>query len=162
MTAERLRGHVTHQADHPDLPDCLFPVDREIGAIACEVEGEIPAGLRGQFVRNGPNQMFEPAGKYHTFGGDGMLHGVTFEEGRAVYRNRWIRTRGLKAEIALGRSVHPGLSELMNCPDESLIGDAGPPGGFAAGGLGRRQPPRGQAWSWRLEGSWGKKGLDVG
>ena len=116
MTAEPLRGHVTNQADRPDLRDCLFRVDREIGAITCEVEGEIRAGLRGQVVRNGPNQMFEAAGKYHTFDGDGMLHGVTFEEGRAVYRNRWIRTRGLEAEIALGRPVYPRLSELMNFP----------------------------------------------
>ena len=125
-TAEALRGHVTNAADHPDLRDCRFPVDREMEVAACEVEGELPAGLRGQFARNGPNQMFEPMGKYHTFDGDGMLHGVTFAEGRARYRNRWIRTRGLEAEIALGRSVYPGLSDLMNVPDESLVGDAGP------------------------------------
>lgn len=123
---EPLRGHVTNAADHPDLRDNLFPVDREIDGASCEVVGEIPAGLRGQFVRNGPNQMFEPSGKYHTFDGDGMLHGVEFRGGHVVYRNRWIRSRGLLAEIALGRSVYPGLSDVMNFPDESLVGDAGP------------------------------------
>jgi len=121
-----LRGHVTNAADHPDLRNNMFPVDREIECATCDVAGEIPAGLRGHFVRNGPNQMFEPVGKYHTFDGDGMLHGVEFLEGRVVYRNRWIRSRGLVAEIALGRAVYPGLSDVLNFPDPSLVGDAGP------------------------------------
>ena len=41
--------------------------------------GELPAGLRGMFLRNGPNPMFEPKGRYHIFDGDGMLHGVTLD-----------------------------------------------------------------------------------
>lgn len=125
-TVEPLVGRVTNEADQLDLRDNMFPIDREIESAECEIIGEVPAGLRGQFVRNGPNQMFEPMGKYHTFDGDGMLHGVTFEDGRAVYRNRWIRSRGLEAEIRLGRSVYPGLSDVMNFPDPSLVGDAGP------------------------------------
>jgi len=123
---EPLRGHVTNAADHPDLRDNMFPVDREIDLATCDVVGAVPAGLRGHFVRNGPNQMFEPVGKYHTFDGDGMLHGIEFLDGRVVYRNRWIRSRGLVAEIALGRSVYPGLSDVLNFPDTSLVGDAGP------------------------------------
>ena len=123
---EPLVGTVTNAADHHDLRDNMMPIDREIGPVECEVIGEIPAGLRGQFVRNGPNPLFEPIGRYHMFDGDGMLHGVAFDGGRAVYRNRWIHTRGLDAEIALGRAAYPGLSDLMNFPDESEVGDAGP------------------------------------
>jgi carotenoid cleavage dioxygenase len=123
---EPLRGHVTNAADRPDLRNNLVPVDREIELATCDVVGEVPAGLRGQFVRNGPNQMFEPVGKYHTFDGDGMLHGIEFLPGRVVYRNRWVRSRGLMAEIALGRAVYPGLSDVLNFPDPSLVGDAGP------------------------------------
>jgi carotenoid cleavage dioxygenase-like enzyme len=123
---EPLLGHVTNAADQHDLRDNFLPIDREIGPVACEVSGEIPAGLRGHFVRNGPNQMFEPLGSYHIFDGDGMLHGVEFGDGKASYRNRWIRTRGLEAEIALGQAAYPGLSDLMNFPDEALVGDAGP------------------------------------
>ena len=126
ITSEPLLGRVTNAADHHDLRGNMFPVDREVGPVACEVIGEIPAGLRGSFIRNGPNQMFEPVGPHHIFDGDGMLHGVEFEDGRASYRNRWIRTAGLEAEIAQGRAVYPGLSDLMNFPDKSLIGDAGP------------------------------------
>ncbi len=123
--SESLRGHVTNAADHPDLRGDLFPVDREIEA-ECEIIGEIPGGLRGQFVRNGPNPMFEPVGKYHTFDGDGMLHGIDFQGDRVLYRNRWIHSRGLVAEMALGRAVYPGLSDVMNFPDPALVGEAGP------------------------------------
>jgi carotenoid cleavage dioxygenase-like enzyme len=121
-----LTGHVTNTAEHPDLGGNMFPVDQEIDVADCTVIGEIPAGLRGSFVRNGPNQMFEPLGKYHMFDGDGMLHGVDFAGGKASYRNRWIRTRGLNAEIDLGKAAYPGLSDVMNFPDASLVGDAGP------------------------------------
>ncbi|NNE72601.1 MAG: carotenoid oxygenase family protein [Acidimicrobiales bacterium] len=125
-TTEPLLGHVTNAADHHDLRGNMFPVSHEIGPVECEVIGELPAALRGSFVRNGPNQMFEPIGAHHIFDGDGMLHGVELAAGKATYRNRWIHSRGLDAEIALGRAVYPGLSELMNFPDEALVGDAGP------------------------------------
>lgn len=121
-----LTGHVTNAADQLDLRGDMFPVDREVEAAECEVIGEIPDGLRGSFVRNGPNPMFEPIGKYHMFDGDGMLHGVDFLDGKASYRNRWIRSRGLSAEMNLGRAVYPGLSDVMNFPAEDLVGDAGP------------------------------------
>ncbi|MDW3221216.1 MAG: carotenoid oxygenase family protein [Acidimicrobiales bacterium] len=121
-----LTGHVTNAVDQLDLRGDMFPVDREVEADECEVIGEIPEGLRGSFVRNGPNPMFEPIGKYHMFDGDGMLHGVDFLDGKASYRNRWIRSRGLVAEMNLGRAVYPGLSDVMNFPPKELVGDAGP------------------------------------
>jgi carotenoid cleavage dioxygenase len=123
---EPLRGWVTNAADQPDLRGDMFPIDREIASAECEVVGKVPTRLRGHFIRNGPNQMFEPIGKYHTFDGDGMLHGAEFLDGRVIYRNRWVRSRGLQAEIALGRAVYPGLSDVMNRPDVALVGDAGP------------------------------------
>ena len=119
-------GHVTNAANQIDLAGNMFPVDTEIDVERCEVIGEIPRGLNGSFVRNGPNPMFEPIGKYHMFDGDGMLHGVDFADGVASYRNRWIHSRGLDAEIELGRAVYPGLSDVMNFPDASLVGNAGP------------------------------------
>jgi len=123
---EAVRGTVTNTADQLDLRDNMFPVDREIVAAPCHVVGEIPEGLTGSFVRNGPNPMFEPIGKYHMFDGDGMLHGVDFADGAARYTNRWIRSRGLEAEMRIGHAVYPGLSDVMNFPDASIVGDAGP------------------------------------
>lgn len=126
MTAtDTPRGTVTNARHQPFLAGNLFPVDREIDA-GCEVIGEIPGGLAGDFVRNGPNPMFEPIGRYHMFDGDGMLHRVRFGDGAPTYRNRWIHSRALDAEIRQGRGLYPGLAEIMNFPDPALVGDAGP------------------------------------
>ena len=121
-----ITGHVTNAADQPGLSGNLFPVGDEIDVPSLEVTGEIPAGLHGSFVRNGPNPAFEPLARYHMFDGDGMLHGVRFEDGRASYRNRWVRSRGLVAETNHGGAIYPGLGNVMEFPDRSLTGDAGP------------------------------------
>lgn len=125
MTATSPVGKVTNKGRQPFLAGNLFPVDREIDAV-CDVVGHLPAGLRGSFVRNGPNPMFEPLGKYHMFDGDGMLHRVRFGDGPPTYRNRWIRTAALEAEIRQGRALYHGLAELLEFPDPELVGDAGP------------------------------------
>lgn len=79
-----------------DLPFHLrgnyAPVTEERTLTTLEVEGAIPPELRGVYMRNGPN----PKSGYspHWFVGDGMLHGVRLEGGRAQwYRNRYVRTR---------------------------------------------------------------------
>ncbi|MFZ4122123.1 MAG: carotenoid oxygenase family protein [Caulobacterales bacterium] len=55
------------------------------------VEGALPPSLNGVYMRNGANA---PNGKSaHWFLGDGMLHGVRLEGGRARwYRNRYVKT----------------------------------------------------------------------
>ena len=118
-------GNVTNAAEQPFLDGILFPVDDELDVAELQVTGEIPEGLRGDFVRNGPNPMFEPLGRYHMFDGDGMLHQVGFADGKASYRNRWIRSAGLEAEMNAGRALYGGLAE-MKLPDRADVGDAGP------------------------------------
>ena len=117
---------VVNAANQPDLRGNLFPVADEMDVADCVVTGDLPEGLRGSFVRNGPNPAFEPIGGYHMFDGDGMLHGVTFDDGRVSYRNRWIQSKGLLAERRNGRAIYPGLGEVMEFPSEELTGDAGP------------------------------------
>ena len=121
-----LTGHVTNGANQPDLRGNMGPVASELDVAACPVTGSLPERLRGSFVRNGPNPLFEPIGRYHVFDGDGMLHGVTFGADGVSYRNRWIRSRALDAELRLGRGIYPSLGEVMNFPPASLTGDAGP------------------------------------
>ena len=87
-------NRVTNALDQPDLRGNLAPVGDELDVESCPVSGELPEGLAGSFVRNGPNPMFEPLGSYHMFDGDGMLHGVTFSAEGVSYRNRWIRSAG--------------------------------------------------------------------
>lgn len=124
-TTEPRQGRVTNAAGHQFLAGNLFPVAREIDE-PCAVLGEVPDRLGGTFLRNGPNPMFEPLGKYHMFDGDGMLHGLTFDGGAPRYRNRWIVSRALQAEMRHGRALYKGLAELFDFPDPALIGDAGP------------------------------------
>lgn len=87
------------------------PVPDETAADDLEVIGQIPRELRGSFVQNNPNPRFQPRGLYHWFDGDGMVHGVHLADGRASYRNRWIRTAGLAADEAAGEALTRGILE---------------------------------------------------
>ncbi|MGH3677442.1 MAG: carotenoid oxygenase family protein [Mycobacterium sp.] len=70
--------------------DNYAPVADELTEFDLPVEGAIPAELDGWYLRNGPNPRQATA---HWFTGDGMIHGVRIEGGRAAwYRNRWVRT----------------------------------------------------------------------
>jgi carotenoid cleavage dioxygenase len=61
------------------------------------------------YVRNGPNPQFPPQGGYHWFEGDGMLHGVRLRDGKASYRNRWVRTAAWSAEHKAGMALYPSF-----------------------------------------------------
>lgn len=104
-------------AEEPRKPSSPFlegnyaPVREEITAERLEVVGAIPKELDGVFVRNGPNPQFAPMGKYHWFDGDGMLHGVRLRDGRASYRNRYVRTKGWTIEHEAGRAIWGGLND---------------------------------------------------
>ncbi|MBV9089075.1 MAG: carotenoid oxygenase family protein [Mycobacteriaceae bacterium] len=66
------------------------PVADELTAFDLPIEGTIPPELNGWYLRNGPNPRESTD---HWFTGDGMVHGVRLENGRAGwYRNRWVRT----------------------------------------------------------------------
>jgi carotenoid cleavage dioxygenase-like enzyme len=66
------------------------PVPDELTEFDLPVVGAIPPELSGWYLRNGPNPRGETG---HWFTGDGMVHGVRIEGGRAAwYRNRWVRT----------------------------------------------------------------------
>ena len=70
--------------------DNYAPVADELTEFDLAIEGAIPAELDGWYLRNGPNPR-QATG--HWFTGDGMIHGVRIEGGRAAwYRNRWVRT----------------------------------------------------------------------
>ncbi len=78
------------------------------------VEGEIPRDLNGTLYRNGPNQQFSPRGEYHPFGGDGMIHAFKIEDGKAHYRNRWVRTPRFEAERVAGGSLFGPFGDFLN------------------------------------------------
>ena len=75
------------------------------------VEGEIPHDLDGVYLRNTENPLHPAFKTYHPFDGDGMMHVVGFRDGKAFYRNRFIRTDGFLAENDAGEPLWPGLAE---------------------------------------------------
>ena len=75
------------------------------------VEGEIPRDLDGVYLRNTENPLHPSLKFYHPFDGDGMIHVVGFRDGKAFYRNRFVRTDGLAAEDEAGGALWPGLAE---------------------------------------------------
>ena len=96
---------------NPNLNGNFAPVDKEITTNALQVIGELPPELSGMFVRNGPNPLWKPIGRYHWFDGDGMLHGVRISNGQATYRNRYVKTQAWKLENKAGKALWSGLLE---------------------------------------------------
>ncbi len=110
--------------DHPYLTGPFEPVHDELVADDLPVRGQLPAGLRGTFLRNGGNPAFPPIGRFHVFDGDGMVHALEIDEGRVRYRNRFIESAGLLAERRAGRAQFGGLSEFV-MPPADVVAEAG-------------------------------------
>ncbi len=94
-----------------------WPMEGEIHDLV--VKGAIPPELNGTLYRNGPNPQFAPRGRYHWFDGDGMIHALTLSEGRAHYRNRWVRTERFTLERQHGEALFAGLSDLSNTDERA-------------------------------------------
>lgn len=79
---------------HPFLTGIHAPMTQEVTLTDLPVVGTIPPVFEGRYLRIGPNPIAPHSGSHHWFLGDGMVHGVALEQGRAKwYRNRWIRSR---------------------------------------------------------------------
>jgi len=100
------------QSNHPYMSGPWTPQHEEVTALDLEVlEGAIPADIDGVYIRNTENPVHRPLGRYHPFDGDGMLHQIDFKDGRADYRNRFVRTRGFEAEQEANGSIWGGLMD---------------------------------------------------
>jgi len=97
--------------DHPYMNGVWTPNYDEYNATDMEVIGEIPKDIDGVYVRNTENPVHESIGRYHPFEGDGMIHMISLADGKAEYRNRFVRTRGFMAEQEAGHSLWAGLME---------------------------------------------------
>jgi len=89
------------------------PVHDELTTFDLPVGGRIPAELNGWYLRNGPNPR---SGGGHWCVGDGMVHGIRLENGRAAwYRNRWVRTESFDNPAPLynddgSRNLHSSIA----------------------------------------------------
>lgn len=105
------------------LTSHLAPVPDEIDAVDLPIAGTLPPELSGRYIRNGPNPL-PGEDRGHWFGGQGMLHGVRLDGGRAAwYRNRWIRTGMLEGRPP----VHPDGSRDLTATSANthVVGHGG-------------------------------------
>ncbi len=111
---------------HPFLNGIHAPMAQELTLSNLAVQGSIPPELDGRYIRIGPNPATPPnPAVYHWFTGDGMVHGVRLQGGKAAwYRNRWIRSKAVSK--ALGEPEAPGprhgRSDTVNT---NVLGHAG-------------------------------------
>jgi carotenoid cleavage dioxygenase-like enzyme len=110
---------------NPYLTGIHTPLKAEHTLTDLKVTGTIPAGLNGVYLRNGPNPFTPPnPATHHWFAGDGMLHGVRLEGGKALwYRNRWVRSREISA--ALGEPPVPGPQSRFESANTNVVAMAG-------------------------------------
>lgn len=77
------------------------------GGREVEVLGELPRELDGTLYRIGPARHDVYGERYaHWFDGDGMVHALQLRGGRVVYKNRFVVTKGKRAEDAARRRLH--------------------------------------------------------
>ena len=130
---DRIAAPIAWVSDDPHLSDNFAPVGPEIDADDLPVvAGRIPDELSGAYLRNGPNPLFQPISYSYPFDGDGMIHGVYLAGGKARYRNRFVRTRGLAVERRVGRAVYGGVMRPVPV-DPALVEADGDPGPFKNG-----------------------------
>lgn len=90
------------------LEGVYAPVFEEITKSDLEIIGEIPRDLNGMFVQNGANPRFHPGAGHSWFDGDGMVHGVELDDGNAIFRSRFVKTKGLSEDIEAGEATFIG------------------------------------------------------
>ncbi len=97
---------------NPDLSARLWTEDlpREHGFEPLELEGTLPAELRGTLYRNGPGLFGQHGVRYtHPFEGDGACTAIRIENGRAFGASKIADTAGLREERRAGKILY-GLS----------------------------------------------------
>jgi carotenoid cleavage dioxygenase-like enzyme len=126
-------AEITWTSSDPHLSGNFAPVGPELDVANLPVTaGHIPPDLSGAYMRNGPNPLFKPIAFAYPMDGDGMIHAVYFDNGRARYRNRFVQTAGLKAERRAGRAIYGSFTHPVPI-DPKLLQPGDPPGPFKNG-----------------------------
>ena len=74
-----------------------------------ELEGSLPTDIEGTFFKNIPAKFeFGKDLVLHPFDADGMVLGITIKDGKALFRNRYVRTKGYIADSKRNKIVSRG------------------------------------------------------
>ncbi len=75
-----------------------------------QIEGIIPPELEGTLFRNGPS-LLDVKGQpiHHPVDVVGLVSAIAFTDGKAHFRNRYVRTAGYEAEQQAGKIVYRGV-----------------------------------------------------
>jgi carotenoid cleavage dioxygenase-like enzyme len=106
-------SHMKNHQINPYLSGNYAPVQDELEVKELNVIGEIPKELHGIYMRNGPNPAFPPISYTYPYDGDGMIHAIYLDNGKASYRNQYVQTKGLLKEQKAGKSLYGGILQLM-------------------------------------------------
>ena len=100
------------------------PGEHDYWLRADEIVGELPHGLRGTLLRNGPGSMqVHGSALTHPIDGDGLVGAFAFTgDGRVHVRSRFVRSRHREAEAAAHKMLYRGQMGSMP-PDRSLTSD---------------------------------------
>ncbi len=107
-------------ANNAYLSGNFAPVDQESTITRLRVTGTIPAELVGRFLRNGPNPGADAIdGGYHWFTGQGMVHGLRLNEGRAEwYRSRLVQGSGANTNVIGHAGMTMAIVESGGVPQD--------------------------------------------
>lgn len=95
---------------NPYLQEYYAPITEEVFIENLPITGALPPEISGAYFRNGPNPQ-HPHHHHHWFDGDGMIHRIGIQDGKANYRNRYVQTQAWSWERSWGK-LFPGIYEV--------------------------------------------------
>lgn len=119
------RRRLPEVLDHPYLTVLHKPMTEELSLTDLAASGTIPPALDGRYLRIGPNPVAANPASYHWFVGDGMVHGLRIQNGRALwYKNRWIRSRQIAKFLGVAGAPGPknGSQDTVNTNVTKIAG----------------------------------------
>jgi len=88
-----------------------------------DIDGVLPKGLLGSWWRTGPGNFELGGTSIRTIDSDGMVVRISFDgQGRAFFKNRYVRTAGFVEEQRAGRVLHRGVFGTLPTDEEHLRG----------------------------------------
>ena len=110
MTTEAYSKNKTGSYSIEDWQGANKAFKQELDYAIEDIEGEIPYDLTGTLYRNVP-AMLDVGGErvHHPFDADGNICAISFDRGKAHFRNRYVKTEGYLAEQKADKILYRGV-----------------------------------------------------